>query len=359
MTYTKISIYVILCQIKDGREYVWTPYKVSDVVKILLLFVAMPMYNIKKIELRNLRKVRKDFNLDTELLFFNHNGFNLETYEDLPEYELNVVKRYVEITRHLHEIHQLYQMFIFNIDALLNTYELKGSGDILRRGEPARLETDYIAINAYTNNIISSGRTLVEAMECYVKVVYPEDDPVQGEYSNYYHSVYDSSFSYRLLIHLRNYAQHGHLPVSLEETGYCFNLYHILHKPHFNHKKNMETQMINIIQEIKDTYQDTPTLSLTYTLVEFIAQLLSIYEKFWFSIGDELVKGDLQFRQITHDYPQNVVRNTSGKPEYFLYEIKDGNADLAYLKEDATQMLCEYYGEAISSYLKYKNSWED
>ena len=56
-------------------------------------------------------------------------------------------------------------MFQYALDSFDAKYLLMSDGKVLKNGEPAISEDDFIAINAMVNNLISAGRTLVESME--------------------------------------------------------------------------------------------------------------------------------------------------------------------------------------------------
>jgi len=70
-------------------------------------------------------------------------------------------------------------------------YLLMSDGKVLKNGEPAISEDDFIAINAMVNNLISAGRTLVESMECYISERHSEDDSDCKAYMDFYHITYD------------------------------------------------------------------------------------------------------------------------------------------------------------------------
>lgn len=296
--------------------------------------------------------------LDTEKMVLNHGEFDSISFENLAPHELKNIQNHVELTRHLQEIHSIYLMFQFNLDSFLNCYTLMNSGQVFRGGKPALLESDYISINAYVNNIISSGRTLTESMECYMKEHYSEGADARADYLNHYHSVYDNSFAYRLLIRLRDYSQHGHLPVTLEGDQYCINLYNVLNKPHFNHNPTIKGQIADAVNKIISIYRDTPTLSLTLTLAEFTAQLLSIYEKFWFCIQASLTASDIQFRKIVENHPENINSSNDDEPGFFVFELTKGMAHAVYLGDDTDKMFQDNYKEAVAAHRKYAKSWK-
>ena len=80
--------------------------------------------------------------MDTERMFLTDEGFSL-TYEELLENDLEVARHFIEVTRHLQEIHYLFLIFINNIDKLQKEYVLMNNGDVFYRERAANDESDY------------------------------------------------------------------------------------------------------------------------------------------------------------------------------------------------------------------------
>lgn len=93
--------------------------------------------------------------MDTERMFLTDEGFSL-TYKELLENDLEVARHFIEVTRHLQEIHYLFLIFINNIDNLQKEYVLMNNGDVFYRDRAVNDESDYISINSYIINIISA-----------------------------------------------------------------------------------------------------------------------------------------------------------------------------------------------------------
>ena len=181
-------------------------------------------------------------------MYFLDGEFDEVAFVSLSESELTVSRHHVEITRHLQEIHHLFLMLKYDIESLQKEYTLDVSGKVFRGGKPAKREEDFIAVNAHVINIISAGRTLTEAMECYINTNERIEPEAKNRYKSFCSNTYDKSFSYRLLIRLRDFSQHGHLPVCKTHNNYCFDLKQILEKPHFNHNEKLRRQMADILE---------------------------------------------------------------------------------------------------------------
>lgn len=296
--------------------------------------------------------------MDTEKTFMLHNRGPELSFTELSPDERSIANNHVEITRHLQEIHQLYLMFQYSLDCIDSNYLLMNDGKVMKNSEPAISEEDFIAINAMVNNLISAGRTLVESMECYVREGYPKDDPDRKEYMDFYHKMYDSSFPYRFLIRMRDYSQHGHLPVNQNDAWYGFDLYQVLNKPHFKHNGLIKQQLENAVREVMDVYGDIPKLSLAMTLAEFTAYLLAIYHHFWVLVEPALFVSEKKFKVLIANHPENVNVVGEENVSLFIYDVEnDGLAHVVFTDDDASQMLSMFKAEAKEVADRYMNSW--
>ena len=296
--------------------------------------------------------------MDTEKVFMLH-GQNTEfSFTQLSDDESSSAKRHVELMRHLQEIRQLYLMFQYCLDSIDSKYTLMSNGNLRIKGKNTSTEEDYIAINALTNSLISSGRTLVEAMECYVRENYSEADAARKEFMDHLHSIYDSSFSYRFLIRMRDYSQHGHLPVNQNGEWFGFDLYQVLNKPHFKHNGKIKQQLEKSVQEVRDVYGDLLRLSLAMTIAEFTAYLLDIYKQFWKNVFPSINDSAKAFSELIVRHPENVNVLGKGQAALFVYDVDDsGMAHVVFTNDDAEKMLSIFQSEAEAVANRYMTSW--
>lgn len=298
--------------------------------------------------------------MDTERIYRTHDELEEIAFAELDCNDLKAVRDYVEITRHLQEIHSLFLIFKFQIELMQKEYILMNDGKVFFNEHPANREEDYIAINAYVTNIISAGKTLVEAMDCFINMDYPPcDSGYKQEYLDYYHGIYDSSFAYRFMIRLRDYAQHGHLPVDNEKNSFCFNLINILKKPHYNQNKTLQKQMTQVADEVMDVYDDIPTLSLTLTLAEFVSKLLFIYQRFWTAVEESLLEAQKNSQEVLGKYPENIMNASAVFPGCFIYEVIDGWAHAINIADDSISMFSQFKIEAQDICDEYATAWSE
>lgn len=277
-------------------------------------------------------------------------------YDELSQSELNALERFVEISRHVEEIHGLFSVFLKNIEAFRSEYTLKNGGRIFRGSALADAQDDYIAINAHTINVISSGKTLVESMDCYIKTGGIEDSK-KSAYAAFCSKIYDASFSYRLLFQLRNYAQHGHLPVSTDGKTYFFDLPQIIDKPHYAHNKTLKKQLCQINRDCIATYGQIPKIPLTESIAEFSAELLYIYENFWNFAECEFKIAAASFFETVEKYPGNKI-GQDGENELFIYKTAGENVHAALIGKDSLKHFFALKKDAQKTYKDFEEAYK-
>lgn len=290
--------------------------------------------------------------MPTGKFYVNNNIIELDGFAPLCDSDLAVVKRHVELTDHLMEIRELFSLFIYNLESIHDNYLLMSNGNITKNGKSADTYEDYIAVNALVINMISSARTLVESMEIFANNYKISEGDFSNKYLSYYHETYDNSFSYRLFIRLRDYSQHGHLPVARKAENYAIELYPILHTRHFRHNKAIGDEIDRLIEEIIEKYADTPTLSITITISEFTVSVLSIYQKFWSLVSPIIKTSVCRCNTIVSKNETNIEK------DLFFYEIVKGNAHCIPIKNDYLKMYEDNLTKANEVLAKYRSADE-
>lgn len=310
--------------------------------------------------------------MDTEMSFSIHNtDISLEDIT-IPEYsdeELHMICSYVEITRYVEEIHQLFLIFRYNLKRILDVYDLHGRDRVIRHKPHFKGFTDRTEINALVINYISSGKTLTDALDSCMKELYrdvsDEDNGTAEEYRNfkeYLRNIYDTSFSYRLLTRLRDFAQHGHVPVSIYSSAdgdkMCFDIGQISATPHFNHNKAVLTEMQNFNEELLVKEGAQPRYVFTVAVAEYTVLMCDIYKKFWH-------EQDAGFKEKVGKIDRFVEDN----PSYIRHRNKDMNGYLFYKMEnvlhtfnasqDSMKMFSEYMQEADGVYAAEKSEFDE
>ena len=297
--------------------------------------------------------------MDSEQFFYLDEELDVSEVRELQSDELRCVEHYVEVTRHLQEIQQLYQIVLFNLSIMRSNYTWMNNGDIHYKGVPAEGEEHFIAVNSMIINLIGSARTLTESMNCYMAENYESNDTDAQGFLDFTHSIYDGCFAYRFLIRLRDFSQHGHPPVSQSSANYVFDLRQIIGMPHFTHNKQIKEQLSTIVTEIIGGFHGYPTLGVTMTVAEFTVGLWKIYDYFLTCVEAHLQKSFTQAQAILDRYPENIKFKSDMIPGLFIYSIEDGNANVITVGEDTMKMLEKFQMEAKETLTTFQKDWDE
>jgi hypothetical protein len=114
---------------------------------------------------------------------------------------------------------ELYSIFIINFIELSEYFQdvtddlTKKSITSLRNTTP-EFRLIYRNANRLLFNLLTSGRTLIDHQETFLKKEYGKDSQEIKDFKSIASDIFDSSFEYRFTYKLRNYAQHCGFPIS-------------------------------------------------------------------------------------------------------------------------------------------------
>jgi hypothetical protein len=172
----------------------------------------------------------------TEVMIDYNHKIDVNFIESLPKltnYELKLCKHVKKVTSELLTIEKLFEVYEFNHFQLLQFYELNFFDTIERLSEFEFKTTDEIALNALTISLISSGKTLIEKIEVFIKGIDNEkmtDDDFSSAKSELISKQYDENFYYRFIYFLRNFSQHGNMPLKISTADGVASAYFDLHE---------------------------------------------------------------------------------------------------------------------------------
>lgn len=288
----------------------------------------------------------------------NINPDNIKIPE-LDDKELNIIQEYIEFTRHIQEIDQLFHMFKVNLDNLLINYNLINDDTFFRKMNLFKENDDRIIINTLVINYISSAKTLVESIDNFFSEKLGEE-----KYNTYkddcINKIYDERFSYRLLIRLRDFSQHGHLPVYISVDNKCsFDLEQILNTPHFKHNKKLEKEMKNISSKIQKDFGDNPRIMFTRSIAEFEICILEIYNYFILESIAELANLRKKLDDLIDRRPDIIYKSKDPLNGFILYVIIDGNAHCMDPRQNSIKMVEKIRDEVKTELENVKKEFEE
>lgn len=233
----------------------------------------------------------------------------------------------VEIFRHFIEIDNLFNIVNFNLMNMLHFFTIHNTDRIKRNFIFEFETTDHIAINALTNNLLSSGKTLIEAIEIFLNENYKENPEVIKSFkAQCLSKKYDSNFQYRLLLRMRDFSQHGHLPIDIDENNRCsFDLDKINTTPHFRHNAKLYEQMQNIINEIKSKMANNPRIAFSLSIAEYKINITEIYSDFLNTIENTIQNAYNNMKELTINKPELIYKSNDSLNGHVIYKIDDNN----------------------------------
>ena len=291
-------------------------------------------------------------------IFLKDTDINIEDINlvQLKEKERECLSSYIEITRHIQEINQLFHIYKCNLDNLLFFYKLNNN-DILQRNKYIKMvESDSMMINTFVINLISAGKTFVDSIDTFLKLNTNQYTLLKKDIIN---NIYDSCFYYRFLYHMRNFSQHGHLPVQVDANmKCCFDLEQILTIPNFNMNSKMEEEINKLKEEIFEKYGDYPRIVFSLSIVEYIFCIISIYMKFLEDIEEIILNYNNKIKYIIQKYPEIIHKGKDVLNGFVLYDIKDSSIHCFDSREKFIDLFWNIKKDISETFVKEKEELE-
>lgn len=262
---------------------------------------------------------------------------------------------FIELTRHLQELNQLFRMFCFNLESMNTCYHAEGL-DILERNPQFNTKyPDFIVINALTTNFISSGRVVLESIESCLKNTFGDDSE---EYTNfkkdYISTIYDNSFVYRFFYDMRNFVQHLHLMVSMQDGTVSFDINQILSTPHYKMKKDLQEILSKSNSECIEKNGDVLRLSFCIAISEYICLVSNIYSSFLDYIKPTLCKFDEIIKEIVQKHPE-ITKHENSDFDGNIFFMDDNDFVHSFYAGSNPKKMLEIHLEEANKF--YEEHW--
>ena len=217
----------------------------------------------------------------------------------LPVNEHQVIfQRYLDMTYHVQELDQLYRMMLYNLEKIFRDYDLLFDDRVYTYNGQ---EVDVLQLNALIGNAISSARTLIESVEVFDKAYIDSD----GTFKTYYISkAYDKWMAYRMVDFLRNYMQHGHVPISYDGNKIFLNLTEILDVHHMRINKALRQQYTDVYAQLMEQGAVETRLACVFPLYQYFLLVHKLYLDFWRYADWTLGHMDEEVRAIVAEHPE-------------------------------------------------------
>lgn len=233
-------------------------------------------------------------------------------FDELPKEDEQVFRNYIEESRHFQEITQLYKMLLFDLDEIFLHYELHFDDRVFSLNGK---EINILHINALVGNAVSAARTLIESMEVFDR----EYIDSEGNFKKKYISrAYDDFFSYRFIDFIRNYLQHGHVPISFDGEKIFFQLSEILDVSHMNINASLKKQMGDVEQKLFDHGEMNTCLTVIPMLYEYFLLIQTLVHEFFRFIKMYFLGQFQAIQKILEEHPE-YISDVNGNPFIAVY----------------------------------------
>lgn len=222
-------------------------------------------------------------------------------FQALPEEDEIIFKTYIEESRHLQEISQMFQMLLFDLGQMHLQYEWMFNDRVFSQ---TAKDVDIYEINTLIRNAVSAARTLIESMEVFDKVYIDSDGRFK---KNYISRAYDDHFSYRFVDFMRNYMQHGHVPVGVDGERIYFQLSEILDVTHMKINTSLRQSMEAVEQELFGYGETNATLAVVPMLYEYFLLVHVLVCEFYRYIKMYVIEHAANVLHIIEEHPEYTV----------------------------------------------------
>lgn len=287
-------------------------------------------------------RIKLNENSDGEKIIFN----------ELPEEHMVLFCKYMDEAAHLRELDQLFKMMLFNLGNIFEYYDLRFNDCVYGKNNRG---VDPIELNALVCNAVSSARTLIDSMEVFDKIFLPELNQFK---SNYISKVYDDSFSYRIIDTLRNYMQHGHVPISfdIEHGQIYFDLSEILDIKHMKMNANLKGFLKEIEKQLLEYDEVTDTrINCVLTLYEYFLQVYNLYFEFYNYAEGSVMEFIDEIKSIVAAHPEYIL----DKREFSWVGVYVDDKDTVHafpVPCDMDELYMQNKALALSEYSSYKEN---
>ncbi|HDL2659913.1 TPA: hypothetical protein PW137_002594, partial [Enterococcus faecium] len=260
--------------------------------------------------------------------------------ETITESDKRIFLNYVELTRHIIELDKLFNVFRYNLTNLLKHFTIFTNDLIESTGEKLTEDQYYYQINALTINLISSAKTLTESIEVCMKNFLAEKD-FKSFKNKILSKPYDEHFSYRFLLHMRNYSQHGHLPVNIHQQRVYFDLDEILAMPHFDFNGQLKKELDVLRKDIYNQFRDSPRISYVYTVAKFNLVITEIYFNYLKEIKPILIKLNDEKNELLLNTKFQLINSDGSSSDMLFYEFDGENYHCFNRKDNSISMYAD------------------
>lgn len=273
-------------------------------------------------------------------------------YPILNKVDVETLSRYLRTMKVLQGIESFFNTFQINVTRLQQSYKLFSNGKMKRRFSfPHHRWSDFHNINSLTINLLASGRTLVQALKPTLSVMINDNGE---EATKFYDSVIQKKHSediiYRIMDCLRDYSQHGDLPVSLLTGGNSawIDLDQIVRVINFTHKGKRKEDLQELINA-SHALGMQGRIPLILGLVVYTASVAEFYYQYYCCARTRIMELFISVDRIVAKHPEMVVHEKNLFNDMAIF-IDENNTKRGFYPRSEPQKLFDSFQDRAGEY---------
>lgn len=267
----------------------------------------------------------------------------------LSDDEEELINHFLRSTKWMLEVEQLFGVYRVNLDLLKQSVTFYTDDRIECNMPMPNMEcTPFTLVNTLVINYLASAKGLTDAIDTYIMTLFNFNVKAKlAEFKSLYTSKeFDSSFNYRLLYHLRNYSQHGHLPVSVYQIDGINHASIDLNQIKNTLNFDVDLELIEPLIDEMDDKGLNAMVSLSLAILEYNASIARIYHGLFIFSRETMFKLKRQIRELIKKCPELIYKSKGPLYRAVVFCACDNQVHVFWLEDDTIGTFKNYQRKA-------------
>lgn len=195
------------------------------------------------------------------------------------------IEHWLSLSRTINDMHQLFQLFLWNYRQMENGIYVCANGMINKIVDNESLQPENIAANGYVMNYISSGINLVNFLTSICSHESKHGFDAGNKFIEATNMLFDDNPTYAISYMLRNHSQHGQLIVSMfgdnnHNKFLCFDLYQLLNPIFVGLNSQTKRKISTLLEEMHERNDGVVRLPFADLVDSFYEIICNLYHGF-------------------------------------------------------------------------------
>ncbi len=246
--------------------------------------------------------------------------------------------RWMKLSRFIVELHQLFEIYLWNYSQLANGLYLNVDGRINRILDNGTNQSQLIRVNGYVMNCVSSAVNFLKSVEKYCKHEARAGKKAifsfAAEFLEFLHAKFYGDLHYALAYVLRNYSQHGQLIISIhnddgEHNRVCLDMFQLLNAELVSINDDTREKLEYIYDSLRDIEEGPIRLFLAQFLSSLHLNVCSLYEDFLSRLDPYVLESKERVETLLEESHEKIL-STSDLPYFIILLEENHDRDIAH-----------------------------